>query len=292
MNDILDDKEFSLSKFRPNIKKGNLFCIPDLHGGYDLLMNICDRILPLRKSEGILDKLIFLGDYIDRHIDSHKVIDFLIELKKKYGEQIIFLMGNHELMLLKACNLMSGKEYTLQDRKATHNMWMVNGGFDTVQGYLNRAKREESALNYPTYRVADLLPKEHVEFFQNLQKGYEFENFVFVHGGVNPLESVSKQELEILAWDRNLVKYVLNAIQNDIPLEWEKTIVCGHSVMSNKEPVVQDNYLMLDCGSPKQLLVVELRSREAYMSYPDQKRMVKYELKNTVKRKLPFSRVT
>lgn len=42
---------------------------------------------------------IFLGDYIDRGIENHLVIDFLISLSNK--KNVYFLMGNHELHLIK-----------------------------------------------------------------------------------------------------------------------------------------------------------------------------------------------
>ena len=80
-----------MSKWRPS-EQNCIYVIPDVHGAIDPLNKICDRILPLRKSDGGKDKLIFLGDYIDRHVDSHKVIDFCIELEKKYPHQVIFLM--------------------------------------------------------------------------------------------------------------------------------------------------------------------------------------------------------
>lgn len=271
-----------MSRWHPS--KEDLFVIPDVHGNIDLLKKICKRILPLRKSDGIKDKLIFLGDYIDRHVDSHKVIDYCIELEKEYGSQVIFLMGNHELMLLQALNIQPGRNLTLQSMAATYKMWMENGGYDTIAGYLERAGVKEGWTSLPRSRVSNYIPKEHIDFFtKSLVKYYEIDNYVFVHGGLNPLNSPSGQELEILVWDRSLLKFVQNAIQNNMPLVWEKTVICGHSVLSNKQPVIKFNYMMLDCGSPKQLLVAELNSMQAFMAYPDKDRLVKFELKETVK---------
>ena len=88
-----------MSKWRPS-NLNCLYVIPDIHGAYSLLEKILKRILPLRKSDGGQDKIIFLGDYIDRHVDSHKVLDRIIELKEKYGDSVICLCGNHELMFL------------------------------------------------------------------------------------------------------------------------------------------------------------------------------------------------
>lgn len=281
-----------MSKWRPT-DKDCIYVIPDIHGSLICLETICDRILPLRKSDGGKDTLVFLGDYIDRHIDSHKVVDFLIELEKKYSSQVIFLMGNHELMLLQSLNVQPGRNLTLQTMTHTFKMWMANGGQATIAGYMQRAGQDEGEGwgSLPRARVADFIPKEHISFFQSLRKSYEIDEYVFVHGGIDPTESPSKQDLEVLVWDRSLLKFVQNAIQSNQELPWEKTVVCGHSVCADKKPVIRSNYMMLDCGSPAQLLVVELRSKKAFMAHPDKNRLVKYELKETVKLPGVFRRV-
>lgn len=271
-----------MSKWRP-VKQNCLYVIPDVHGALDPLKKICDRILPLRKSDGGKDRLIFLGDYIDRHVDSHKVIDFLIELEKKYSSQVVFLMGNHELMLLQALNIMPGKNMTLQGMSHMYKMWMENGGRETIYGYKERKGLSMDGWqdDLPRSKIIDLIPKEHIEFFTNLRKSYEWEDYIFVHGGCDPTESLSRQELEVVVWDRSLLKFVQNSIQNNLPLPWDKTLVCGHSVQPDKMPVIRDKYMMLDSGSPQKLLVAELRSKTAFMAYPDKDRLVKFPLKNT-----------
>jgi serine/threonine protein phosphatase 1 len=283
-----------MSKWRPS-KKNCLYVIGDIHGGLDPLKKICDRILPLRKSDGGKDLLIFLGDYIDRHIDSHKVIDFLIELEKKYGSQVVFLKGNHELMLLQALNIQPGKNMTLQQMSSAYKMWMANGGRETIYGYKYRKGiLDDSWDDYPRNKVLDLIPKDHIDFFtKSLVSTYELEDYIFVHGGLNPQEPVSSQDLEVLVWDRSLLKFVQNAIQRSSTpiLPWDKTIICGHSVQSDKKPVITDKFMMLDCGGPLQLLVVELRSKTGFMAKSFQDRMVKLELKSTKKVPGMFRRV-
>lgn len=270
-----------MSKWRP-APRDCIYVIPDIHGGYELLKLVCDRILPLRKSDGGKDRLVFLGDYIDRHADAHKVIDFLIEIEEKYGDQVTLLMGNHELMLLQAFNLVSGRNFSMQSRTAIFNMWLTNGGFETIAGYLERAGINESCLNFPRHRILDIIPKNHIKFMQRLVKGCEIEDWVFVHGGLNPLESYYNQELDALVWDRKLFQIVLEATQKELEIPWEKIIVTGHNLQADRKPIVTQKFLMLDCGSPKQLLVTELKSMEAYMAQVGKDRMVKYELEETV----------
>lgn len=282
-----------MSKWRP-VKKNCLYVIPDIHGSIDLLKKICDRILPLRKSDGGKDHLVFLGDYIDRHVDSHKVIDFCIELKKKYPSQVTFLMGNHELILLQALNLQPGKNMSLQTMSHMYKMWLDNGARETIFGYQQRKglNSQDGWSDPPRSKIINLFPKEHLEFLQSLEKCYEFEDYIFVHGGCNPQELLTNQELEVLAWDRSLVKFVQNAIQaGHSVMPWDKTVVCGHCVQADKLPVIADKYMMIDCGSPKQLLVAELHSNTAFMAYPDKDRLVSFPLKATKKVVGVFRRV-
>ena len=47
-----------MSKWRPS-PLNCIYVIPDLRGAFPLLNKICDRILPLRKSDGGHDRLVF-----------------------------------------------------------------------------------------------------------------------------------------------------------------------------------------------------------------------------------------
>ena len=270
-----------MSKWRPT-PRNCLYIIPDIHGALNLLNLFLDRILPLRKSDGGKDRIVFLGDYIDRHSDSHLVLDRLIEIKNKYPYQTTFLMGNHELMLLQAYNLQKGRNFSLQHKKGQFDMWIHNGGLETLAGYLQRNNIKDSPFSYPPNRIIDLFPKEHIEFLQNLDKCYEFEDYIFVHGGLNPMNSPSSQDVEEMARDRSLKNLVLTSIDQNMELPFDKIVITGHNRQANNLPIVHEKFLMIDCGAPHQLLSVELRSMEAYIGYSyNTDRLVKFDLKET-----------
>lgn len=297
-----------MSKWRP-AGKDCLYTVGDIHGSLSKLELICNRILPLRKSDGIQDKLIFLGDYIDRHLDSHKTIDFLIELKKKYQDQVIFLRGNHEQMLLKAANKIPNRTISAQDRVHNFRMWFSNGGLQTLMGYSERSGRPQKeygenfdnlalcmyvAEYYPASissccALETLIPQEHWDFFNSTIDYYEQDHFVFVHGGCNPNIPLNKHEPEALYWDRRLVQYVLNCINADKEEEinWDKVIITGHS---GPKPVIHEKFMMLDAGGPKQVLVVELNTLEAFIAKGDNAKLTAYNLEKTVKTKKLFQR--
>ena len=70
-----------------------LYAIGDIHGERQALEELV-KALPLRDD----DRLIFMGDYVDRGPDSRGVVDYLVELAKR--RTCTFLIGNHESMFL------------------------------------------------------------------------------------------------------------------------------------------------------------------------------------------------
>ena len=70
-----------------------LYAIGDIHGERDLLEELLAS-LPLRDE----DRLLFVGDYVDRGPDSRGVVDTLLRVQKE--RPCVFLLGNHESMFL------------------------------------------------------------------------------------------------------------------------------------------------------------------------------------------------
>ena len=132
-----------------------LFAIGDIHGCFDSIKELIENKIQLQKD----DKLILLGDYIDRGDKSKKVIDFIMELKGK-GFDVIPLLGNHEAMLLDA----------FEDQKNI-SLWTLNGGNETLK-------------SFKVSSVKDIESK-YIEFFKGLRYYYAFEDYLFVHAGFN-----------------------------------------------------------------------------------------------------------
>ncbi|MCI0671411.1 MAG: serine/threonine protein phosphatase [Myxococcaceae bacterium] len=70
-----------------------LYAIGDIHGELGKLDALLER-LPLEAG----DRLVFLGDYVDRGPDSRGVVDRLLQVEKRFP--CVFLLGNHESMFL------------------------------------------------------------------------------------------------------------------------------------------------------------------------------------------------
>ena len=74
----------------------NLVIISDLHGDSKSLFRILSEINYNQFLSKELNKLVFLGDYIDRGSDSLSIIYSICYLKSTYPESVILMRGNHE----------------------------------------------------------------------------------------------------------------------------------------------------------------------------------------------------
>jgi diadenosine tetraphosphatase ApaH/serine/threonine PP2A family protein phosphatase len=74
----------------------NLVIISDLHGDSNSLFRILSEINYKQFLSKELNKLVFLGDYIDRGSDSLSIIYSVCYLKSTYPDSVIVMRGNHE----------------------------------------------------------------------------------------------------------------------------------------------------------------------------------------------------
>ena len=70
--------------------------IGDIHGCQRTLDALLKKIAYTPEE----DRIIFVGDYIDRGPHIRETLDHLSRLQEKAGDRAVFLMGNHEKMLL------------------------------------------------------------------------------------------------------------------------------------------------------------------------------------------------
>lgn len=256
-----------MSTWRPS--KNCTYVISDIHGMYDELQLIFSRILPLRKTGKSFDKIIFLGDYIDRSAKSHMVIDILMELKASQPDQVIFLKGNHEQIFLDAISLNQTVYH--------YNLWMNNGGIHTLAGYLQRAGSDiENPLSIPRKNIDAYIPKGHIDFIQNTLPYYEDDNYIYVHGGCDPFIPMKGQDEHVLLWDRSVYSQVLGMkIFNKFKCPWEKTVVTGHSGNREGQILIYDKFMMLDMSPAERVCVLEINSRQCFSARRKKARLVK-----------------
>ncbi len=275
-----------MSKWRPT-KSGNLYVLPDIHGQIDELNLILDRILPLRNNKTAKDTIVCLGDYIDRGKNSPQVIDKLIELKKQYPNQITFLLGNHDWMLLASLG-----RHTAYDpmMPSTYSMMMNNGGDQTFIQYAARQGVQIKPRELSQDRVLSFVDIQHVDFLhRETVEYYETDKYIFVHGGCDPTKDMAGQDLDTFIWDRSLYSFCKKVCSKSEKLPWEKTVITGHN---GNGPWFYPGFLMLDASLKGKLMVVELNSMEAFAAHWGNKKLVKEKIVEAVEKPSLIRRIT
>uniref|UniRef100_A0A0M3KKF7 Serine/threonine-protein phosphatase n=1 Tax=Anisakis simplex TaxID=6269 RepID=A0A0M3KKF7_ANISI len=69
--------------------------VGDLHGQYQDMHRLFDTIGRIPQV-----KMLFLGDYIDRGVQSLETVMYLFTLKLRYKDRIFLLRGNHEIPMV------------------------------------------------------------------------------------------------------------------------------------------------------------------------------------------------
>ena len=178
---------------------GRLLAVGDIHGCIDELSVLLDAVQPTA-----VDKVVFLGDYVDRGPSSRRVIDLLIELRDSRRCRMVFLRGNHEDMFLDF----------IGERGRHGDAFLFNGGRITLASY-------GLPPGLPRGKVRARLPESHLQFLRGLELRHLDEPFLFVHAGVSPIRPLDDQDEEDLLWIRD------EFIRNRHP--FSQTIVFGHT---------------------------------------------------------------
>lgn len=189
-----------------------IFIVGDIHGCLDMLKRMMDKI----QWQPDKDKLIFLGDYIDRGKNSKGVVDYLLSLKS-ISPLMQCLIGNHEAIFL---DYLTGRDKRL---------FLINGGYNTLESYDQNRDAETN----------DLIPPEHSKFLESLNPYLELEDYYVVHAGFRPKVPLEKQSLEDMIWIRD--PFIFSAY------DFGKRVVFGHTPFS--EPLILDNKIGLDTGA-------------------------------------------
>ncbi|MEK4090937.1 metallophosphoesterase family protein [Viridibacillus sp. FSL H8-0110] len=186
--------------------------ISDIHGE----LKKFQELLTLANYSPDEDRLVLLGDYIDRGPDSADVLDLIMKLQQNGA---IVLIGNHE-------NLME-KAFTEKTEYAWKHWTERCGGKETLLSYGFSKEEIQGIGEGEQFTVPQLQSKkldEHLAFIKNLHIYIEDEDYIFVHAGIDPHIPVSETEKETLIWIR---EEFYNGYTGS------KTIVFGHTPTSN-----------------------------------------------------------
>ena len=211
-----------------------IYAMSDIHGYYDEMLNTLSLVDLDSEKE---NKLIFLGDYIDRGEESCQVLYHIKSLKEKYPDQVVVLIGNHEEMFLDWYHSPNSDMPWLN-----HENYII-----TIPSFFDSKQQDKVFQELYYLRRSDkLISKylaEQIKYYHsdlmdwlNSKKNqlyYETENQIFVHAGI--CESNEKSWRNYTEKDEFIWKY---------PAEtgsFYKDIIAGH--ISSVEVSKDKNYL-------------------------------------------------
>jgi serine/threonine protein phosphatase 1 len=215
---------------------GRIYAVGDIHGHAEILEQMLAAIeRDFTDHPATSATIVFLGDLIDRGLQSAQVIDRLARLVASPlpGTSVACLRGNHEQWLLDF----------LSDA-AVLAVWGVKGGSETLASYgvvpdASRIDMSDIAIA-ETVRQAllEVLPDAHRQFLASLQTSLIIDDYLFVHAGVDPDRALDDQLDFDLTWIR--AKFLLSRSH------FGKIVVHGHTRTAEVESL--PNRINLDTG--------------------------------------------
>ncbi len=184
--------------------------IGDIHGCSRAFNTLLAQVRPQPQ-----DRIVTLGDYVNRGPDSCGVIEQLLMLRRQC--RLVALRGNHEMMMLAA----------RQDARHREE-WLCCGGTETLASY-GRASGHGSL---------DDVPNHHWDFLGNTCRSwYATDTHFFVHANAHPEVPLDEQPDYMLYWE---------PFDNPAPHISGKVMVCGHTSQKTGVPRNLGHAICLD----------------------------------------------
>ena len=205
------------------------FAIGDIHGCAAALSALIEAIQP-----GEWDKVVTLGDYVDRGPNSHGVIDQLLELSQRCV--LVPLIGNHEVMMLESLD--QGGERL--------DWWLECGGRETLDSYGGSLRN---------------VPESHQDFLRSLHNFHETERQIFVHANYHYDSPLAEQPRALTLWEHIHVR-------QPPPHFSGKTVFVGHTPQKSGEILDLGHLVCIDtaCAVGGFLTAMDVDSREVWQA--------------------------
>lgn len=206
-----------------------IYAVGDIHGMADLLQALLIKIeSDIAEHPEEEARIVFIGDYIDRGMDSRGVIDYLVS--DKVPAPSTFLLGNHEECLLQF----------LEEPEVIEE-WRHFGGLETLNSYGVDIGDVRRGRGYGRARdeLLGQLPDTHLRFLSALLPSTEIGGYYFCHAGARPGVPLAQQARSDLLWMRD---EFLNFDGG-----FEKVVVHGHTPC--EEVYLGSNRINVDTGA-------------------------------------------
>jgi serine/threonine protein phosphatase 1 len=225
------------------------YAIGDIHGRLDLLDALLCKIeaeIAERPADRIF--LIFLGDLIDRGPDSAEVVERLRTYLAPAGVKLVFLMGNHEEVMLKV----------LAGEKDVLDAWLTFGGAECLESYgISRRELEGLSEEAALALIAQRVPAAHRTFLESFADTFRFGDYLFVHAGIRPGLGIEEQAGKDLRWIRE--PFLSDSKEHGC------MVVHGHTIVEKVDE--RRNRIGIDTGAYRTGILTALAVEEAQRWY-------------------------
>lgn len=211
------------------------YVISDIHGEYEKFITLLEKINFSEK-----DTLYVLGDVVDRGAEPIKVLQYMMT-----RQNIIPIMGNHEVMALDGLKLLSGEisedivNHLSSEQLEMMSAWIKIGASNTIGGFTKLGSDERiKILEY----ISGFLPYKKVSAGGN--------DFLLIHAAIkdfDPDKPLDEYSVDAFVWGR---------IDYNFPYFDDIYTVSGHTptqgIKENPRPGYifrANNHIAIDCGA-------------------------------------------
>ncbi|XWX32187.1 NinI-like serine-threonine phosphatase [Staphylococcus phage PG-2021_8] len=217
-----------------------IYVIPDIHGGYNKLVTLMDKINKERRPEDII---VFLGDYIDRGKRSKDVVNYVFDLVSN-DDNVVALLGNHDDEFYRVMEKVDYLDiYSIE--------WLSRYCIETLDSYgvststLKYESVEDNIRNHYDSIKEELKKFKESEDYRkfkilmvNCRKYYKEGKYIFSHSGGVSWKPIEEQTIDQLIWSRDFQPRKDGFIH-----------VCGHTPTSSGEVEEHNDMLLCDVGA-------------------------------------------
>lgn len=231
-----------------------LYAIADIHGRLDLLKQLWNELEKSHFLDLTQDKVVFMGDYVDRGPDSYGVLEFIYQLTQKHPDNVIVLSGNHEWMMI---------QYYTRGTQDDKELWEWNGGLQTIESF-----------RYAGYNGC---PQHLLKWLAFAPLKHEEPGFFFSHAPAprDSYRNIMNRGLPDFTPDE--LTWTYHSDERGVARDHGNGVVgvCGHIHQLRQgimAPRFYDHYIYGDSGcgcSPKApLCAIEVKTREVIYAWP------------------------
>ncbi|MGF7059319.1 metallophosphoesterase [Brassicibacter mesophilus] len=209
-----------------------LIAISDIHGGAHLFRELIEKV-GLRDS----DYLVIIGDFLEKGEYNKQILD---EMKKLYNKDRRFILsGNCEAFVAELLLQGTQAERMLSYIKNKPYKSILDDWIEDLDININNIS-EARLLQTLLHERND----KDIDFINSLPIALEFDNFIFVHGGIENRSDWKESNYETLIECKEFYKGEHRS---------DKTVVVGHwptsnyRVYSNNGDVIIDNDKKILC---------------------------------------------